>query len=55
MALLLASLTTDIDNGINDNMKAKLLMESKGILSDGSIFEIVIWEVPTPVLGSSHR
>jgi hypothetical protein len=36
-------------------MKARLLLASKDVLSDGAIVEMVIWEVPRPVPGSSHR
>ena len=36
------------------NMEAKLLVKSKQLSSDGSIKEIVIWEVPKPILGSTH-
>jgi Family of unknown function (DUF6516) len=36
-------------------MKAKLLLRSKDVLSDGAIVEMVIWQVPEPVPGSKHR
>jgi hypothetical protein len=35
-------------------MKAKLLLRSKDVLSDGAILEMVIWQLPHPVLGSEH-
>jgi hypothetical protein len=35
-------------------MDAKLLLRSKSILSDGAILEMVIWQLPDPVLGSQH-
>ena len=35
-------------------MKAKLLLKSKELLSNGSILEMVLWQVPEPVLGSKH-
>ena len=34
---------------------AKLLLERKETFPDGTISETVIWEVPEPVAGSSHR
>jgi Family of unknown function (DUF6516) len=36
-------------------MKAKLLLRSKDVLSDGAIVEMVIWQLPEPVPGSKHR
>ena len=36
-------------------MEAVLLSRSKQVLPDGAIVEIVIWQVPDPVPGSSHR
>jgi predicted transcriptional regulator len=36
-------------------MEAKLLLRSKEVLSDGAILEMVIWQLPEPVLGSQHR
>ena len=35
-------------------MKAKLLSRSKELLSDGSIVEMVLWQVQESVLGSQH-
>jgi Family of unknown function (DUF6516) len=35
-------------------MKAKLLLRSKDVMSDGAILEMVIWQLPHPVLGSKH-
>jgi hypothetical protein len=35
-------------------MKAKLLLRSKDVLSDGAILEMVIWRLPKSVLGSKH-
>jgi Family of unknown function (DUF6516) len=35
-------------------MKARLLLRSKDVLSDGAILEMVIWQLPEPVLGSKH-
>lgn len=36
------------------NMKAALVHRSKTVLSDGSIIEMVVWQLPGPVLGSTH-
>ena len=35
-------------------MKATLLAHTKDIRDDGSIVEVVIWELPEPLLGSAH-
>ena len=35
-------------------MKADLVHQEKRMLRDGSIVEMVIWRVPTPLLGSAH-
>lgn len=35
-------------------MKAELIHKDKRILPDGSIFEMVIWKVPSPVKASAH-
>jgi hypothetical protein len=37
------------------NMDARVVRKTKIEYSDGEIAEIVIWEVPEPVLGSKHR
>ena len=37
------------------NMDARVIRKTKIEYSDGAIAEIVIWEVPKPVLGSAHR
>ena len=36
-------------------MKARLLYEFKQCYDDGAIVEMVLWEVPRSVPGSSHR
>ncbi|MGN7291692.1 toxin-antitoxin system TumE family protein [Rhizobium sp. SAFR-030] len=36
------------------NMDADLLYRTKAVLSDGAIIEMVVWRLPSPVLGSSH-
>jgi Family of unknown function (DUF6516) len=35
-------------------MNAEVLIKSKDVLSDGAILEMVIWKLPSPVLGSKH-
>ena len=40
---------------IDDNMNAKLVRRRKFGLPDGSVVELVIWEVPHPVTGSRHN
>jgi hypothetical protein len=35
-------------------MKAKLLLRSKDVLSDGAIVEMVLWLLPEPVPGCTH-
>lgn len=36
-------------------MKAVKLLDSKHLFDDGAVQELVIWEVPKPVLGSRHH
>ena len=50
----MAFLTTERSDGINANMKADLVHQEKRVLPGGSIVEMVIWRVPTPLLGSAH-
>lgn len=50
----LAFLTTGRADGINANMRAELVHQEKRVLPDGSIVEMVIWKVPSPLLGSAH-
>ena len=47
-------MTALVHVGIIANMKARLLHRSKSVLSDGAIVEMVIWDVPVPVVGSRH-
>lgn len=35
-------------------MRAELVYQDKRVLPDGSIVEMVIWNVPVPLLGSAH-
>jgi hypothetical protein len=37
------------------NMNARIVRRSKIEFSDGAIAEIVIWEVPEPLLESAHK
>jgi len=39
----------------NAIMKAVKMLDSKHALDDGSIQQLVIWQVPVPVLGSVHH
>ena len=41
-------------DGINANMKARLPQRENRVLPDGSIVEMVIWQLPKPSPGSSH-
>ncbi len=36
-------------------MKAKKIFSRKFVYDDDSIQELIIWEIPTPVLGSKHN
>ena len=36
-------------------MKARLLAHTKEIRDDGSIVEVVVWELPEPLPPSTHR
>ena len=36
-------------------MQVRLLLRERRILGDGRFIEIVIWELPNPVFGSTHR
>lgn len=50
----LAILTTYVNVGISDNMKAQKVTEHKSVDKDGNIVQFVIWKVPTPVPPTSH-
>lgn len=52
---MLACLTTVAGVGILANMDAILVMDRKTIDASGHITQIVVWEVPEPIEGSSHR
>ena len=36
------------------NMKAEPLLQERRVLAEDSFVELVVWQVPTPVAGSSH-
>lgn len=36
-------------------MKARLLFRQREEFDDGAVLEVVLWEVPEPVPGRSHR
>lgn len=36
------------------NARARIVLRRKSLLGDGAILEMVIWRVPTPVVGSDH-
>ena len=40
---------------INDNMTAKKLYKERFEYDDGLILEIVVWDLPMPVVGGKHR
>ena len=48
-------LLTDAYVAINDNMSAKQLYKDRFEYDDGLILEIVVWDLPAPVVGSEHH
>jgi hypothetical protein len=48
-------LTTPQAVAKNDNMVAKKLYKDRFDYDDGMIIEVIIWELPKPVLGSQHH
>ena len=46
--------TSPSTDGTNYIMKAKLLHRVRRQLRDGAFFEVIIWQVPTPLRGSAH-
>jgi len=40
--------------GVNTNMKPRLLLRERRVVSEGRFAEMVIWKLPTPVSGSLH-
>jgi len=51
---LLLHLTTLITVVILSNMSAKLMLSERRIISEMSFVEMVVWRVPTPLVGSCH-
>ncbi len=51
---LLAYLTTHCRLGILENMAARLITRFKNVNPDGSILELVVWKVETPVPPTEH-
>lgn len=35
-------------------MKARLLLHERQVLAEDAFVELVVWQVPSPVLGSAH-
>ncbi len=35
-------------------MKATLLLRERRVVSEGAFVELVVWQVPSPLLGSTH-
>lgn len=52
---MLAYLTTVACDGMIDNMEANLVLKRKLTFENGSILEMVIWKVPSPIAGSLHN
>jgi hypothetical protein len=47
-------LTTWLDVGILSNMKATELLRTRIIYSEVAFAELVLWQLPKPVVGSTH-
>ena len=52
---MLFALTTPESVVIMNNMKAILIQKYREVLSDEAFYEIVLWYLPEPVPGSTHR
>lgn len=52
---LLESLTTAHGVVIYSNMKAELLIDERHVLDPRMFVEIVVWRLPRPARGSTHR
>jgi Family of unknown function (DUF6516) len=48
-------LTTKAFVGIPRKMKARLVIRERSQLSEFDFFELVIWELPSPLAGSGHN
>ena len=52
---LLFTLTTSVAVVIMSNMKAKLLLHERRLLSEDAFVELIVWRLPTPKPGSRHH
>ena len=52
---LLETLTTRASVGIVSNMKATKLLHTRIIYSEEGFAEMVLWQLPKPIAGSTHR
>jgi hypothetical protein len=52
---MLEQLTTICSVGIIPNMKATILINERHQISDNAFIELVVWDVPTEVIGSDHQ
>jgi hypothetical protein len=48
-------LTTTVSVVIITNMKATLVARTRIVYAENAFAELVLWRVPTPVVGSSHE
>jgi Family of unknown function (DUF6516) len=48
-------LTTGESVGIITNMKATLVARTRIVYAESAFAELVLWKVPAPVAGSSHK
>jgi hypothetical protein len=53
--MVLLRLTTCAGVASVSNTKAKLLLDERLVLSQRAFVELVIWQLPAPVRGSTHR
>ena len=52
---MLEQLTTISSVGIIPNMKTTILINERHQISDNAFIELVVWDVPTEVIGSDHQ
>jgi hypothetical protein len=50
----LVRLTPPVGVGIFSNMVSRLLFDRRIVLTPTAFVELVLWKVPTPVVGSGH-
>jgi hypothetical protein len=53
--LLLDKLTTPAGVVNLSNMKTRLMLDARHVISEDAFVEFVVWELPRPVSGSHHR